>query len=87
MEENWSVIPTEKIFVLFRSVQWLKKINKKFGLDENSFSLHSCRIGATTDSLIKGLPLHIIDKRGRWKDPAMKLVYTKETDQEIHGVH
>ena len=33
--------------------------------------------------LLRKVCHYIIDKTGMWKDPAMKLVYTKETDQEV----
>ena len=75
--------PAEKSLSYSAAYSGQKRLLKKFGFDENCFSLHSCRIGATTDSFKEGMPLHIIDKRGRWKDPTMKYVYTKETDQEL----
>ena len=54
-----------------------KALLKKFGFDETCFSLHSARIGGTTDSFEAGMPPHLIDKRGRWKVPSTKNLYAK----------
>ena len=58
-----------------------KKLMKKFGINSTFLSLHSPRIGATTDMFQSGVSHHIIDKRGRWRDPKTKFIYAKDSEQ------
>jgi hypothetical protein len=53
------------------------------GLDPDSYSLHSPRAGGTTDAFNAGVPLHIIDIKGRWRCPASKFVYARPSDAVI----
>ena len=60
-----------------------KSLLQKFGLDSTGFSLHSPRIGGTTDAFQKETPAHIIDKRGRWKNPNTKFTYAQDTEEDL----
>lgn len=61
----------------------LKSLLKKFGMHNLQLSLHSPRIGATTDAFQAGTPAYIIDKRGRWKDKNTKYNYAKDSDEQL----
>ena len=60
-----------------------KQILRKFDLDPKNFSLHSPRIGGTTDAFKANMPHHIIDRRGRWRNPGTKFLYSKDSEQNI----
>lgn len=60
--------------------QFLRFCNVK----EDGLSLHSMRIGATTDMMKKGAPDAIIDLRGRWKSTQTKKVYCKPSKIDIY---
>ena len=60
-----------------------KQFLTKFNLDPKNLSLHSMRIGSTTDCFNAKMPSHIIDQRGRWKHPDTKYRYVKNRDQDI----
>ena len=52
------------------------------GLDPKKYSLHSLRIGGTSDAFEASVPLHVIDKQGRWKCPKTKYRYCRVKDIE-----
>ena len=56
-----------------------KKLKEKFRI--NSTCLYSPRIGGPTDMFQSGVSDHIIDKRGRWRDPKTKFIYAKDSEQ------
>ena len=60
-----------------------KSLLIKFNMSPSNLSLHSFRIGATTDAFEAGMPDHIIDRRGRWKNPKTKYSYVKNPDEDI----
>ena len=60
-----------------------KVLLKKFRIPNNHFSLHSPRIGGTTDAFDAQVPGHIIDRRGRWKDPKTKYIYAQNSEQDL----
>ena len=60
-----------------------KSLLVKFNMSPSNLSLHSFRIGATTDAFEAEMPDHIIDRRGRWKNPKTKYSYVKNPDEDI----
>ena len=60
-----------------------KNLLNKFQMSSSSLSLHSMRIGATTDAFDKKIPDHIIDMRGRWKNPKTKHSYVKNPVEDV----
>ena len=63
-----------------------KSLLKRFGMGGLPFSLHSPRIGGTTDAFQSGTPGYVIDKRGRWKNPNSKFVYAKDSDEHLANI-
>ena len=63
-----------------------KSLLEHFGIESTGFSLHSPRIGATTDALQNGTPGYVIDKRGRWRDPTTKFIYAKDSEADLVNV-
>jgi hypothetical protein len=59
------------------ALKCFKTLLKNCGLNEKLFGLHSPRVGGTTDSFRAGIPLHIIDIRGRWKSGHTKKRYCR----------
>ena len=60
-----------------------KRFLSDFGINPNQLSLHSMRIGGTTDDFRLKLNSHVLDKKGRWKNPSTKLTYYKDYDSNI----
>ena len=60
-----------------------KSLLHKFNMSSSKLSLHSFRVGATTDAFEAGMPAHIIDRRGRWKNPNTKYLYVKCSDVDL----
>ena len=60
-----------------------KKLLTDFGFTPDFLSMHSPRIGSTTDMFQAGVKGYIIDKRGRWKDPKTKFTYAKDSENHL----
>jgi hypothetical protein len=59
-----------------------KNFLKKHGVNCENFALHSMRAGGATDAFRKNVPLHVIDKHGRWRSKYTKYRYFRSTDSE-----
>ena len=60
-----------------------KTLLRRFKMSESNLSLHFMRIGATTDAFGRGIPGHIIDQSGRWKNPTTKHTYVKNGKHDV----
>ena len=60
-----------------------KSLLSKFNMCTLNLSLHSFRVGATSDAFEAGMPEHLIDKRGRWKNSNTKFLYVKNYDESL----
>ncbi len=56
----------------------LKRIAKQAGLDPETISGHSCRVGATQDMTAENLDLALIMRAGGWKTPRMPAKYAEK---------
>jgi hypothetical protein len=55
----------------------LKRFLKSCNVDSTYISLHSMRIGGTTDCLLNKVPDHVIDAKARWRNPGTKRIYDR----------
>ena len=60
-----------------------KKFMSKFGLDPKMFSLHSPRVGGTTNLFQNKVSKRIINKVGRWKSSRSKYIYGRDKHKYI----
>jgi hypothetical protein len=59
-----------------------KTLIKKHGLNPDNFGLHSMRAGGATDAFRENVPLHVIDKQGRWRSKYTKYRYFRSSNAE-----
>ena len=78
----WGITP-ETPLTYSAAYSAFKCLLKKFHIDSSNLSLHSMRIGGTTEDFRNNLPGHIIDKRGRWKNPGTKFIYNRCSSRDI----
>lgn len=74
---------SEKSLSYSTAYSGFKKFLSDFSIESKYLSLHSLRIGGTTDDFKYKLDHRIIDKKGRWKNSETKFIYCKDADNEI----
>ena len=60
----------------------VKSVAHAAGLNPDSFSSHSCRIGGATSLALMGCPAAVIKKIGRWKSACYQL-YVKPSNNQL----
>ena len=60
-----------------------KCLLKRCDIDSQNLSLHSMRIGGVTEDFKNNVPGHIIDKKGRWKNPGTKFIYNRSSSPDL----
>ena len=74
--KQWK-IDSNKMLTYSAAYKPFKMFLKSFGINPIGLSLHSMRIGGTTEDFARGIPDYLIDLRGRWRDPKTKKTYCK----------
>ena len=80
--KKW-MIDSQKMLTYTAAYRPFKKLLSECGIDSKKLSLHSMRIGGTTEDFARNVPDFIIDQRGRWKDSKTKKTYCKNKTKHL----
>ena len=80
--KKW-LVDCKKMLTYSAAYKPFKQLIQDCGLDPTSLSLHSMRIGGTTQDFKRNVPDYIIDQRGRWRDPKTKKIYCKTKTEHM----